>query len=214
MTTAISCGSRHHVQFERDRSVRLVVNNRKAVTENDASSTPHTKTRHGSQIIRRLCYAAAPSTSAASCSTRATMARRSFTFRMRMKALASASPSEVEIKSLAKARAAISVRAPTGRPSKKKATGTWRGRARLTASPQRGSQDMWTLILVTLVFSGSVTGGAATNTTFLDFVDEAKCRTAAAAMEASERVGISDRAGRQNISPPSYYRIVARCVER
>jgi hypothetical protein len=73
---------------------------------------------------------------------------------------------------------------------------------------------MWTLILVTLVFSGSVTGGVAANTAFLDFADEAKCRTAAAVLEASERVGIGDRAGRQNISPPAYYRTVARCVER
>jgi hypothetical protein len=70
---------------------------------------------------------------------------------------------------------------------------------------------MWTLIVTTLVFAGSVAGGVA----FLDFADEAKCRKAAAATEASERVGIGDvRAGHPNISPPAYYRIVARCVER
>jgi hypothetical protein len=45
---------------------------------------------------------------------------------------------------------------------------------------------MWTLILMTVVFSGSVTGGVAANTTFLDFVNEAKCRAATAALEASE----------------------------
>jgi hypothetical protein len=74
---------------------------------------------------------------------------------------------------------------------------------------------MWTLIVTTLVFAGSVAGGVAANTAFLDFADEAKCRKAAAATEASERVGIGDvRAGHPNISPPAYYRIVARCVER
>jgi hypothetical protein len=30
----------------------------------------------------------------------------------------------------------------------------------------------------------------------------------------TERIGISDRAGRQNISPPAFYRTLARCVER
>ncbi len=74
---------------------------------------------------------------------------------------------------------------------------------------------MWTLILVTIVLSGSVTGGAATSTAFLDFADEAKCQTAAAAMNMTERIGISDRGGgHPNISPPAYYRTVARCVER
>jgi hypothetical protein len=74
---------------------------------------------------------------------------------------------------------------------------------------------MWTLILVTVVFSGSVTGGVAGNTAFLDFPSEAKCRAAASAMEASERVSIATaRPGQMNNSPPAYYRIVARCVER
>jgi len=74
---------------------------------------------------------------------------------------------------------------------------------------------MWTLILVTVVFSGSVAGGVAGNTAFLDFPNEAKCRAAAGAMEASERVSITAaRPGQANISPPAYYRIIARCVER
>jgi hypothetical protein len=74
---------------------------------------------------------------------------------------------------------------------------------------------MWTLIVTTFVFAGSVAGGVAANTAFLDFPDEAKCRKAAAAMETSERVGIGDaRPGHPNISPPAYYRIVTRCVER
>jgi hypothetical protein len=66
-----------------------------------------------------------------------------------------------------------------------------------------------------VVFSGSVTGGVAGNTAFLDFPNEEKCKAAAAAMEASERVSITpSRTGQANISPPAYYRIVARCVER
>ena len=67
---------------------------------------------------------------------------------------------------------------------------------------------MWTMILVTVVFSGSVTGGVAGNTGFLDFPSEAKCRAAASAMEASERVSIATaRPGQTNNSPPAYYRI-------
>jgi hypothetical protein len=31
---------------------------------------------------------------------------------------------------------------------------------------------MWTLVVTTLVFAGSVAGGVAVNTTFLDFPDE------------------------------------------
>jgi hypothetical protein len=56
--------------------------------------------------------------------------------------------------------------------------------------------------------------GVAGNTAFLDFPNEAKCRAAAGAMEASERVAISARPGQTNISPPAYYRIIARCFER
>jgi hypothetical protein len=74
---------------------------------------------------------------------------------------------------------------------------------------------MWTLILMTLVFSGSVTGGVAVNTAFLDFPTEGKCRSAAAAMEAAERVAVGDtRGGHPSISPPAYFRTIARCVER
>jgi hypothetical protein len=74
---------------------------------------------------------------------------------------------------------------------------------------------MWTLIVTTFVFAGSVAGGVAVNTTFLDFSDERKCQKAAAVMSASERVDIGGtRSGRPSISPPAYYQIVARCVER
>jgi hypothetical protein len=73
---------------------------------------------------------------------------------------------------------------------------------------------MWTLILVTVVLSGSVTGGVATSTSFLDFDNEAKCQKAATAMTVTERIGISERGGHPNISPPAFYRTNARCVER
>jgi hypothetical protein len=33
-------------------------------------------------------------------------------------------------------------------------------------------------------------------------------------MNTSERIGINDRPGHPNISPPAYYRTVARCVQR
>jgi hypothetical protein len=40
-------------------------------------------------------------------------------------------------------------------------------------------------------------------------------RAAAGVMEASERVAISaTRPGQTNISPPAYYHIIARCIER
>jgi hypothetical protein len=77
------------------------------------------------------------------------------------------------------------------------------------------SERMWTLILMTLVFSGSAAGGVAVNTAFLDFSTEGKCRSAAAGMEMSERVDIGGtRAGHPSISPPSYVRTIARCYER
>jgi hypothetical protein len=39
----------------------------------------------------------------------------------------------------------------------------------MVAALRLGVKSMWTLILMTLVFSGSVTGGVAVNTSFLDF---------------------------------------------
>jgi hypothetical protein len=64
-------------------------------------------------------------------------------------------------------------------------------------------------------FCWLLAGGVAVNTTFLDFPDERKCQKAVAVMSISERVDIGGtRAGRPSISPPAYYQIVARCVER
>jgi hypothetical protein len=67
---------------------------------------------------------------------------------------------------------------------------------------------MWTLILVTLIINGAVTGGVGVTTAFLDFSDEAKCRTAAAAMAGGDRIGV-DRVGQgPNISPPAIYALL------
>jgi hypothetical protein len=73
---------------------------------------------------------------------------------------------------------------------------------------------MWTLILITTVVSGAATGGVAASTAFLDFADEAKCRTAAEAMAGTHQLTLSQTAGHPNISPPATYRIVAECVAR
>jgi hypothetical protein len=53
---------------------------------------------------------------------------------------------------------------------------------------------MWTLILVTLLVSGASTGGVGTATAFLDFPDATKCRAAATAMAAIDRVLTSETA--------------------
>jgi hypothetical protein len=73
---------------------------------------------------------------------------------------------------------------------------------------------MWTLILIITVVSGAATGGVATSTAFLDFSDEAKCRTAADAMAGTHQVTLGQTTGHPNISPPATYRIVAQCVAR
>ena len=51
---------------------------------------------------------------------------------------------------------------------------------------------MWTLIVVTLVVSGASIGGVSTTTSFLDFQDEAKCRTAADAVAEAGQVRIGE----------------------
>jgi hypothetical protein len=73
---------------------------------------------------------------------------------------------------------------------------------------------MWTLILVTFIASGAATGGVAATTSFLDFQDEAKCRSAADILSGTSQVNISQTTSRPNISPPAIYRIVAHCVAR
>jgi hypothetical protein len=72
---------------------------------------------------------------------------------------------------------------------------------------------MWTLILVTLVVSGASTGGVSTSTSFLDFSDEAKCRSAVDVMKAGTDQVSLEVAPRPN-SPSAVYRVIAQCVER
>jgi hypothetical protein len=73
---------------------------------------------------------------------------------------------------------------------------------------------MWTLILVTLIVSGASTGGVGTTTSFLDFPDEPKCRTAADAIAGSNHVTFGQVGPHPNISPSAIYRIIAQCVAR
>jgi hypothetical protein len=73
---------------------------------------------------------------------------------------------------------------------------------------------MWTLILVTLIVSGATTGGVGTTTSFLDFSDEAKCRSAAALISGTNQVSLERTGQHPNISPPAIYRIIAQCVQR
>ena len=73
---------------------------------------------------------------------------------------------------------------------------------------------MWTLILVTVIVSGAATGGVGTTTSFLDFADEAECRTAAQALGGTTPVTLGQVSNRPNISPSAILHIVARCVER
>jgi hypothetical protein len=76
------------------------------------------------------------------------------------------------------------------------------------------SNGMWTLILVVVVASGAATGGVATTTSFLDFPDEARCKTAAETVAGTNQVTIGQSGTRPNISPPATYRVIAQCVTR
>ena len=49
-------------------------------------------------------------------------------------------------------------------------------------------EQMWTLILVTFVVSGTSTGGVGTTTAFLDFPSEAKCRAAADVLAGADQI--------------------------
>ena len=50
---------------------------------------------------------------------------------------------------------------------------------------------MWTLILVTYVVSGTLTGGVGTTTPLLDFPDEAKCQAVADALAGADQINLS-----------------------
>jgi hypothetical protein len=73
---------------------------------------------------------------------------------------------------------------------------------------------MWTLVLVTFIASGAATGGVGATTSFLDFPDEAKCRTAMDVLAGTNQVTLGQGTTRPNISPAATYRIVAHCVAR
>jgi hypothetical protein len=68
--------------------------------------------------------------------------------------------------------------------------------------------------VVTLLVSGASIGGVSTTTSFLDFQDEAKCRTAADAITEAGQVRVGEVGSHPNISPSAIYRIDARCVAR
>jgi hypothetical protein len=67
---------------------------------------------------------------------------------------------------------------------------------------------MWTLILVTFIVSGASTGGVGTARAFLDFPDEAKCRTAAETMSRTDHVTVGPVGPHPNISPSAIYALL------
>ena len=71
---------------------------------------------------------------------------------------------------------------------------------------------MWTLILVVIVAANANTGGVSTSTTFLDFPDQAKCQAAAAEIVVEDYLTLPANAFGNR--PPTFYRIVAKCVAR
>jgi hypothetical protein len=62
---------------------------------------------------------------------------------------------------------------------------------------------MWTLILVIFLVSGSSNGGVGTATSFLDFPNEAKCRTAADVMGATQQVTLAPPGSSSSSAPTS-----------
>jgi hypothetical protein len=71
-----------------------------------------------------------------------------------------------------------------------------------------GREKMWTLILVVIV---AASGGVSANTTFLDFPLKDKCEAAAAALAVEDYATLPNTSGDR---PPTFYRIVAKCVAR
>ena len=68
---------------------------------------------------------------------------------------------------------------------------------------------MWTLIIITIAFSGALSG-ATSSTTYLDFPDRPRCEAAATAISAPDWVSITSGFPR----PVGGYRIITRCVQR
>ena len=71
---------------------------------------------------------------------------------------------------------------------------------------------MWTLIIITIAFSGALSG-ASSSTAYLDFPDQSRCEAAATAIGAPDWIRITP-AGPQRSPPVGGYRIITRCVQR
>jgi hypothetical protein len=71
---------------------------------------------------------------------------------------------------------------------------------------------MWTLIIITIAFSGALSG-ASSSTAYLDFADQSKCEAAATAIGAPDWIRISPGPGGSQ-TPVGGYRIITRCVQR
>ena len=78
---------------------------------------------------------------------------------------------------------------------------------------------MWTLIIITIAFSGALSG-ASSSTAYLDFPDQSKCEAAATAIGAPDWIRISppppkiSPGGSQQSTQVGGYRIITRCVQR
>ena len=73
---------------------------------------------------------------------------------------------------------------------------------------------MWTLIIITIAFSGALSG-ASSSIAYLDFTDQSKCEAAATAIGAPDWIRITPKIspGAQSTSVGGY-RIITRCVQR
>jgi hypothetical protein len=74
---------------------------------------------------------------------------------------------------------------------------------------------MWTLIVITIAFSGALSG-ASSSIAYLDFTDQSKCEAAATAIGAPDWIRITPKIspGVQQSTPVGGYRIITRCVQR
>ena len=75
---------------------------------------------------------------------------------------------------------------------------------------------MWTLIIITIAFSGALSG-ASSSIAYLDFTDQSKCEAAATAIGAPDWIRITPKiipGGSQQSTPVGGYRIITRCVQR
>ena len=71
---------------------------------------------------------------------------------------------------------------------------------------------MWTLVIITIAFSGALSG-ASSSTAYLDFPDQSRCEAAATAIGAPDWIRITP-GGPQRSPSVGGYRIITRCVQR